>query len=100
MSSPSFSFRKEIICVAVLKTEAPREARVLHTRADVHALRRVELMLSDEGNREAGQRLPAPADRRTSTVRAVLHFHGNVEQLLHPREASVGLQRREASLAD
>src|SRR5262245_15046454 len=34
--------RKEVVCVAILKPETTREARILRTAADVNAVRRVE----------------------------------------------------------
>src|SRR5262245_50980216 len=61
---------EELSRVAILKPEPPCEQRILRTAADVDALRRIELVSLDEHDAEAGQRLAAPAHRRTGPVRA------------------------------
>ena len=61
---------KEVGGVAIDEAQASGEARILRPGSDVNALRGVEPVTLNEADGEAGQRLPAPAGRRSGAVRA------------------------------
>ena len=80
--------------LAVLKAEAPGESRILRAGPDIDALRRIEMVSVDEDDAKSGQRLSAPADRRTCAVWTVEHLDRDAQQFLHSREAGIRLLAR------
>src|SRR6476620_11208803 len=77
---------EEVGGVLVDESQAPREARILRTAADVNAAPGIQPVPLDEEDAEAGERFPAPAHRRTGGVRAVLDLDVDAELFAHARE--------------
>ena len=77
--------------LTILKSESPRKSRILRPGTDIDALRRIETMTLDEDDAESGQRLSAPALRRTRGVWTVENLDRHAELLLHAREVCVHL---------
>jgi len=82
---------EEVGRVAIAEAQAAREAGVLRARPDVETARGVEPVPVHEEDAETGQRLSAPADRRTGSVRAVGELDLEPEPLAHPRESGFNL---------
>src|SRR6185503_21154583 len=77
---------EEVGGVLIDESQAPREARILRTAADVNAAPGIQPVPLDEEDAEAGERFPAPAHRRTGGVRAVLDLDVDAEPFAHARE--------------
>jgi len=66
------SWAEEPVGLPILEAKAPCERGVLVPLAHINALRRIELVLTDEHDAQAGQRFAAPAHGRSATVRQYL----------------------------
>ena len=75
---------EELVRFPILKAQSASETRVLRASADVDTLRGIEPVPLDEYDTQTRQRLPAPADRRTTTVGAVQDVDGDANLFLHP----------------
>src|SRR6186713_3127795 len=63
------------------ESEAPREALIVRSRANVDTLCWIEAVTIDKDHAEPGQRLAAPASRRTGRVGTTLDVHLEAEPL-------------------
>src|SRR5262245_63579078 len=91
---------EELGGVAILKSQLPRETRVLAARSDVEALRRIEPMPLLKDDAKPRKRRAAPAHRRTRRMGTVLDLDRHAEELAQPGEHAVGISRGHRTLAD
>src|SRR5262249_47859074 len=91
---------EKIFRVTKGEAEAPCEAGVRRSGADINALRRVELVLPDERDGHSGQGLAAPADGRAGAVGTKTHVQMNAEVLAHAGETVVHVSSGRLIVAD
>ena len=82
------------------EAEAAREPGVVRARAEVDALRRIELVPVDEHDADSWERLPAPAPGRTGCVRTEFDLDLETEAITLARERFCDVALRSPSFVD
>src|SRR5262245_60431432 len=83
---PSIGELEHLFVTPVLEAEFPREARIRGGATDIDALGRIEPMAVNQQHAQTGQRLAAPATRRSGRMPAVFDIDRKPDELVHPLE--------------